>query len=182
MAEGEENVPPSRRYRLHSVNVRSLPAGRFLAALLGVPAEQYLNIPMIREIGENIIQPIGNSPPDNSTIYVGAPFLQVQMTVVTALFMLPTAVFFPMLLRVANTPPTSVTLRRRDDCECSTTLTKPHNDAYDQEGDSLDGGGNIFFNNRDGKLLQTVPSGECRDAAPYTDANNTLWLSPFCVP
>ncbi|CAM9611479.1 unnamed protein product, partial [Laminaria digitata] len=35
------------------------------------------------------------------------------MTTVTALFMLPTAVIFPTLLREANSPPSSVTLRRR---------------------------------------------------------------------
>lgn len=40
-------------------------------------------------------------------------FLQVQMTIVTALFMLPTAIVFPMLLRLANTPPSSLTLLRR---------------------------------------------------------------------
>lgn len=34
------------------------------------------------------------------------------MTAVTALFMLPTAVIFPALLRRANTPPSSVTLER----------------------------------------------------------------------
>lgn len=34
------------------------------------------------------------------------------MTVVTALFMIPTALVFPALLRQANTPPHSVTLAR----------------------------------------------------------------------
>lgn len=35
------------------------------------------------------------------------------MTTVTALFMIPTAVIFPTLLREANSPPSSVTLRRK---------------------------------------------------------------------
>lgn len=34
------------------------------------------------------------------------------MTAVTALFMIPTALVFPALLRKANTPPSSVTLTR----------------------------------------------------------------------
>ncbi len=34
------------------------------------------------------------------------------MAVVTALFMVPTALVFPALLRKANTPPSSVTLMR----------------------------------------------------------------------
>lgn len=34
------------------------------------------------------------------------------MTAVTALFMLPTALVFPALLRKANTPPSSMTLTR----------------------------------------------------------------------
>lgn len=36
------------------------------------------------------------------------------MTTATALFMLPTAVIFPALLREANSPPASVTLRRKN--------------------------------------------------------------------
>ena len=36
------------------------------------------------------------------------------MTTATALFMLPTALIFPTLLREANTPPASVTLRTKD--------------------------------------------------------------------
>lgn len=39
---------------------------------------------------------------------------QATMTVATALFMLPTVVVFPMLLRLANTPPASVTIARRN--------------------------------------------------------------------
>ena len=35
------------------------------------------------------------------------------MTTATALFMLPTAIIFPTLLREANTPPASVTLRTK---------------------------------------------------------------------
>lgn len=35
------------------------------------------------------------------------------MTAVTALFMIPTALVFPALLRKANTPPSSMTLARR---------------------------------------------------------------------
>ena len=35
------------------------------------------------------------------------------MTTVTALFMIPTAVIFPTLLREANSPPPSVTLRKK---------------------------------------------------------------------
>lgn len=34
------------------------------------------------------------------------------MAAVTALFMIPTALVFPALLRKANTPPSSVTLKR----------------------------------------------------------------------
>ncbi|CAM9773342.1 unnamed protein product [Scytosiphon promiscuus] len=37
---------------------------------------------------------------------------KAQMTVVTALFMIPTALVFPALLRQANTPPRSITLKR----------------------------------------------------------------------
>ncbi|CAN0519234.1 unnamed protein product, partial [Ectocarpus sp. 12 AP-2014] len=37
---------------------------------------------------------------------------KVEMTVVSALFMLPAGVIFPALLRVANTPPASQTLQR----------------------------------------------------------------------
>lgn len=39
---------------------------------------------------------------------------QVEMTVVSALFMIPTGVVFPVLLRAANTPPASVTLQRTE--------------------------------------------------------------------
>lgn len=39
--------------------------------------------------------------------------MKTLFTVVTALFMIPTAVVFPALLRRANTPPPSVTLRSR---------------------------------------------------------------------
>ena len=38
--------------------------------------------------------------------------VQAKMTAVTALFMVPTALVFPALLRKANTPPSSVTLSR----------------------------------------------------------------------
>lgn len=37
---------------------------------------------------------------------------QVEMTVVSALLMLPTGVIFPALLRAGNTPPASQTLNR----------------------------------------------------------------------
>lgn len=37
---------------------------------------------------------------------------QAQMVAVTALFMIPTALVFPALLRKANTPPSSMTLSR----------------------------------------------------------------------
>lgn len=38
---------------------------------------------------------------------------QAQMTVVTALFMIPTAIIFPTLLKRANVPPPSSTLKRQ---------------------------------------------------------------------
>ena len=40
--------------------------------------------------------------------------MQVEMTVVSALFMLPTGLIFPALLRAANTPPASQTLKRAE--------------------------------------------------------------------
>ncbi|CAM9187348.1 unnamed protein product, partial [Hapterophycus canaliculatus] len=56
---------------------------------------------------------------------------KVEMTLVSALFMFPTAVMFPALLRVANTPPSSQTLEvaaRAQEEEPG----GPNNDRYDQ--------------------------------------------------
>eukprot|EP00752_Nemacystus_decipiens_P006052 g5462.t2 len=54
---------------------------------------------------------------------------KVEMTVVSALLMLPTGVIFPVLLRAANTPPASETLQRvaRQD-----QLERSNYDLYDQ--------------------------------------------------
>lgn len=64
--------------------------------------------------------PISRSRPLSvrNTFCTNANFLpfsnhvQVEMTVVSALFMLPAGLIFPALLRVANTPPVSQTLER----------------------------------------------------------------------
>lgn len=49
--------------------------------------------------------------PERSLVPLAHGF-QAQLTVMTALFMIPAAVIFPALLRLANTPPASVTLTR----------------------------------------------------------------------
>lgn len=43
--------------------------------------------------------------------------MQVEVTVVSALFMLPAGLIFPALLRAANTPPASQTLRRAEELD-----------------------------------------------------------------
>lgn len=55
----------------------------------------------------------GNCLLSNTIMHPYLPFTQAMMTTVTALFMIPTAVIFPTLLREANCPPSSVTLRRK---------------------------------------------------------------------
>ena len=54
---------------------------------------------------------------------------QVEMTVVSALFMLPAGVIFPALQRAANTPPASQTLDRVVRKE---TPERPNYDLYNE--------------------------------------------------
>lgn len=67
--------------------------------------------------------------------------MKTLFTVITALFMIPTAVVFPALLRRANTPPPSVTLKSRTVTRWSKRGEERSKSAgyQDEDGDLLKG-------------------------------------------
>lgn len=85
---------------------------------------------------------------------------QAEMTAATALFMIPTALVFPALLRKANTPPSSVTLTRVRRLRRKHVFERPSMD----DGEKPESYHGRLVETQREDVHTTLAAGECRSA------------------